>query len=126
MEMRIAIQAESKLRQIRQSPAKPGQRKSKKRAWISFDFLVRIEPFQRVMLTRWAKKFFCLGLAAKNVTRLAIGAQPPLFRMSRPATHDRRASRPAPRGLFMEQYSAESGNTKSKMRARLPAITLTY
>jgi hypothetical protein len=97
--MRIAIQAESKLSQIRQSPAKPGQRKSKKRAWISFDFLVRIEPFQRVMLTPWAKKFFCLRLAAKNVTRLAIGAQPPLFRMSRPATHDRRASRPAPRGL---------------------------
>jgi hypothetical protein len=72
MEMRIAIQAESKLSQIRQSPAKPGQRKSKKRAWISFDFLVRIEPFQRVMLTPWAKKSFCLGLAAKMLPALPL------------------------------------------------------
>jgi hypothetical protein len=56
MEMRIAIQAESKLSQIRQSPAKPGQRKSKKRAWISFDFLGGIEPFQSVMLTPPGKK----------------------------------------------------------------------
>jgi hypothetical protein len=58
MEMRIAIQAESKLSQIRQSPAKAEQRKSKKKALISFDFLVRIEPFQRVMLTPWAKNSF--------------------------------------------------------------------
>jgi hypothetical protein len=35
MEMRIAIQAESKLSQIRQSPAKPGQRKSKKKGGVS-------------------------------------------------------------------------------------------
>jgi hypothetical protein len=61
MEIRIAIQAESKFSQIRQSPAKAEQRKSKKKALISFDFLVRIEPFQRVMLTPWAKKFFCLS-----------------------------------------------------------------
>jgi hypothetical protein len=39
-----------------QSAAKPGQRKSKKKAWISLDFLGGIEPFQSVMLTPPAKK----------------------------------------------------------------------
>jgi hypothetical protein len=33
------------------NPAKPGQRKSKKNPWISFDFLCRIEPFQWVTPT---------------------------------------------------------------------------
>jgi hypothetical protein len=69
MEIRIAIQAESKFSQIRQSPAKAEQRKSKKKALISFDFLVRIEPFQRVMLTPWAKKIFCLSFPTHTHTR---------------------------------------------------------
>jgi hypothetical protein len=58
-----AIQAESKSSQIQQNPAKPGQKRSKKKAWISLDFLVRIGPFQRVMLTPLGKKIFCLSSA---------------------------------------------------------------
>jgi hypothetical protein len=47
--------------QIEPNPAKPSQgraRKSKKKALISFDFLVLIEPFQRVMLTPGRKNSF--------------------------------------------------------------------
>jgi predicted component of type VI protein secretion system len=54
----IALQANSKSSQIQQNPAKPGQRKSKKKAWICLDFLVRIEPFQSVALTPGPKKSF--------------------------------------------------------------------
>jgi hypothetical protein len=53
-----AAKAKTKLSQIQQNPAKPAQRKSKKKAWISLDFLVRIKPFQWVAATPWAKKFF--------------------------------------------------------------------
>src|SRR5271155_6263270 len=50
------IQISPKLFKIQQSPPTPGQRKSKKKAWISLDSLVRIEPFQRVIVTPWRKK----------------------------------------------------------------------
>jgi len=48
------IQTKPKYSQIQQNPAKPEQRKSKEKAWISLDCLVRIEHFQRVALTPWA------------------------------------------------------------------------
>jgi hypothetical protein len=48
-------QANSKFSQVQQNPAKPGQRQSKKKALIPFDFLGRIEAFQSVALTPWAK-----------------------------------------------------------------------
>jgi hypothetical protein len=57
----FAFQANSKFGQIQQNPAKPSQRKSKKKALIPFDFLVRIETFQSVALTPRAKKIFCLS-----------------------------------------------------------------
>jgi hypothetical protein len=44
-------QAKSKLSQIQQNPAKPGQRKSKEKALISLDSLGGNEPFQRVAPT---------------------------------------------------------------------------
>jgi hypothetical protein len=50
------VQAKSKLSQIQQSPEKPGQGKSKKKAWICLDFLGGIEPFQWFVLTPRAKK----------------------------------------------------------------------
>jgi hypothetical protein len=52
------FQADSKLNQIQQNPATPGQRESKEKAWISLDSLVRIEPFQGVALTPQGKKLF--------------------------------------------------------------------
>jgi hypothetical protein len=39
------------LSQIQQNPAKPSQRKSKEKAWISLDFLGGNEPFQGLALT---------------------------------------------------------------------------
>jgi hypothetical protein len=53
-----AAKTKTKLSQIQQSPAKPAQRKSKKKAWISMDFLVRIKPFQWVAATPCGKKIF--------------------------------------------------------------------
>src|SRR5271155_5220571 len=44
-----------KLFKIQPSPATPSQRISKKKAWFSLDSLVRIEPFQRVIVTPRAK-----------------------------------------------------------------------
>jgi hypothetical protein len=52
------FQANSKFSQIQQNLAKPEQNPSKKKAWISLDSLVRIEPFQWVAPTPRAKKFF--------------------------------------------------------------------
>jgi hypothetical protein len=52
------IQINPKFSQIQQSPAMPSQRKSKKKAWISLDFLVGIEPFQWVIVTPQGKKSF--------------------------------------------------------------------
>jgi hypothetical protein len=40
------FQAKSKMRQIGQNPAKPGQRKSKEKSWIPLDSLGRNAPFQ--------------------------------------------------------------------------------
>jgi hypothetical protein len=40
------FQANSKFSQIGQSPANAGQNPSKKKAWISLDFLGGNEPFQ--------------------------------------------------------------------------------
>jgi hypothetical protein len=59
-------QGNSKSSRIQQSRAKPGQRKSKKKAWISLDSLVRNEPFQWVTLTPWAFFFFILLAEANN------------------------------------------------------------
>jgi hypothetical protein len=44
--------------QIVQNPATPGQRKSKKKAWISLDSLGGNEPFQGVIVTPQGKKSF--------------------------------------------------------------------
>jgi hypothetical protein len=44
--MYISVQADSKFSQIQQRAAKTGPSLSKKKAWIPFDRLVRIEPFQ--------------------------------------------------------------------------------
>jgi hypothetical protein len=62
------FQANSKFSQIEQSPANAEQNPSKKKAWISLDFLVGNEPFQWVALTPGAKKSLfsllsCPGLA---------------------------------------------------------------
>jgi hypothetical protein len=51
-------QAGPKFSQIRQSPAKPGQRKSKKKALIRLDFLCRFASFQGVTLTPKEKNSF--------------------------------------------------------------------
>jgi hypothetical protein len=53
-------QANSKFSQVQQNPAKPGQRQSKKKALIPFDFLGRIEAFQSVAVTPWAKNLLLL------------------------------------------------------------------
>jgi len=42
----IASQAKSKFFKIQQSPAKDFQGNQRKKAWISLDSLVGIEPFQ--------------------------------------------------------------------------------
>src|ERR1700728_1587055 len=112
MEMRIAIQAESKLSQIRQSPAKPRQRKSKKKAWISLDFLGGIEPFQSVMLTPQAKNLChpCPFCPSETV---------PAF-MS--ASHWR------PPAAISERLdrTTSSVNRKDKSRRRLRPLSITY
>jgi hypothetical protein len=64
------VQAKSKFSQIQQSPAKPSQRKSKKKAWISLDFLGGIEPFQWFMLTPRAKKSFPASFSAMPLVDL--------------------------------------------------------
>jgi hypothetical protein len=64
----FAFQANSKFGQIQQNPAKPGQRKSKKKALIPFDFLVGIEAFQSVALTPWAKKSFAPPFSAVGLS----------------------------------------------------------
>jgi hypothetical protein len=60
----LYFQACSKSIQIQPSPAKPEQNKSKKKAWISLDFFVRIEPFQWVTATL-GKKSLLLPLARR-------------------------------------------------------------
>jgi hypothetical protein len=47
----LVFQANSKSSKIQQSPAEPEQRKSKEKAWILLDFLVRNELFQGVAPT---------------------------------------------------------------------------
>jgi hypothetical protein len=51
-------QARSKSNQIQPNRAKAGQRISKKTAWFSLDFLVRIEPFQGLARTPSPEKHF--------------------------------------------------------------------
>jgi|ERR1700734_1660116 hypothetical protein len=111
MEMRIAIQAESKLSQIRQSPAKPGQRKSKKKAWISLDFLGGIEPFQSVMLTPRQKIFATLAPFA----RLTVPAFMSASHWRPPAAISERLDR-----------TTSSVNRKDKSRRRLRPLSITY
>jgi hypothetical protein len=54
------FQANSKFSQIDQSLANAEQNPSKKKAWISLEFLVGNEPFQWVALTPGAKNLFSL------------------------------------------------------------------
>jgi hypothetical protein len=49
---------ESKFNQIQQSQPKLQPNFSKEKAWISLDLLVGNEPFQWVVVTPWAKKYF--------------------------------------------------------------------
>jgi hypothetical protein len=70
----LVFQANPKFSQIHQNPPKSEQNKSKKKAWISFDSLVRFEPFQRVALTPWGKKVFLRPLGPPKP--LALGAIP--------------------------------------------------
>jgi hypothetical protein len=62
-------QAEPKFSQIRQSRAKPGQRKSKKKALFRLDFLCRFSSFQGVTLTPKAKKFFSRSCPQSSTSR---------------------------------------------------------
>jgi hypothetical protein len=66
--MYFAFQANSKFSQVQQNPAKPSQRKSKKKALIPFDFLVRIEAFQWVAPTPRAKKSFAAPFSAVGLS----------------------------------------------------------
>jgi hypothetical protein len=54
------------LSQIQQSQPKKKPNFSKEKALISFDFLVRFEPFQRVVVTPPPKKFFLGRPAVKD------------------------------------------------------------
>jgi hypothetical protein len=54
----VRFQARTKSVKIQPSRAKKQQRKSKKKAWISFDSLWRIRPFQWVAATPQVKKIF--------------------------------------------------------------------
>jgi hypothetical protein len=112
MEIRIANQAGSKFSQIQQSPAKAEQRKSKKKAWISFDFLVRIEPFQWVMLTPWGKKILSVSFPPPP----SEPAAPDPFRWSRSP----RFKVAPPCSLFgkSKQHSIVSENRKEESRAK--------
>jgi len=60
------FQIKPKFGKIEQSPAGPEQNPAKKKAWISLDFLRRIEPFQWLALTPWAKKFFSFSFPPGN------------------------------------------------------------
>jgi hypothetical protein len=108
MEMRIAIQAESKLSQVRQSPAKAEQRKSKKKALISFDFLVRIEPSQRVMLTPWGKRILLLSFPTHTRGR-------PLFMPASPraAAVD---SKHEHHSMYMEKRKENCARASARLR----------
>jgi hypothetical protein len=68
------IQINPKFFKIQQSPAKPEQSQSKKKAWISLDSLGGNEPFQGVVLTPQGKKPFLAPFS------LAIGIAEPRFR----------------------------------------------
>jgi hypothetical protein len=57
----LYIQTEAKFIKAQPSLAKPGPNFAKEKAWISFDFLVRNEPFQPLIVTPWAQKVFCPG-----------------------------------------------------------------
>ena len=65
------FQAKSKSNQAYPNPPKPGQRTSKKKAWIPLDRLVQIKPFQRVATTPQAKGLFCSLVCAHAWLRLA-------------------------------------------------------
>jgi hypothetical protein len=56
----IPFQINPKLFKIQPSRAKPCQRKSKQKAWISLDSLGGNEPFQGVIVTPWAKNLYRL------------------------------------------------------------------
>jgi hypothetical protein len=62
----LYIQAEAKYIKAQPSRAKPEPNFSKERALISLEFLVRNEPFQPLIVTPWAKKFFVPAFAINN------------------------------------------------------------
>jgi hypothetical protein len=60
------FQAKPKFFKIEPSPAKPEQSQSKKKAWISLDSLVRIEPFQWVAATPGRENSFLLSFPRRR------------------------------------------------------------
>jgi hypothetical protein len=77
--------------QIEPNPAKPSQGRAKKIKEKSFDFLVRIEPFQRVMLTPWAKNSFASSSSPLLLARAVPDEPVPSITLASPQS---RASRP--------------------------------
>jgi hypothetical protein len=79
----LALQTKSKFFKIQPSPADEYQRKSKKKVWICLDSLVRIEPFQGVAATPWAKILSLL--LSTPLAFVALGA---LRSANKPRYHD--------------------------------------
>jgi hypothetical protein len=96
--------------QIEPSPAKPsqGRAKKKKKAWISLDFLVRIEPFQRVMLTPWGKRILLLSFPTHTRGR-------PLFMPASPraAAVD---SKHEHHSMYMEKRKENCARASARLR----------
>jgi hypothetical protein len=64
----LPFQAGSKFLKIQPILAKPRPNSSKESAWISLDFLFRIEPFQSVALTPGDKNSFSASFPALGLT----------------------------------------------------------
>jgi hypothetical protein len=76
----LSFQANSKSIKIQQNAAKPEQRKSKEKAWIVLDFLVRNEPFQRVAPTpQGIFSFFRIAWLELILVMYFCRRQPPGF-----------------------------------------------
>src|SRR5271154_7206289 len=69
---RCQFQAFSKLRQIFPSPAKSELDRSKEKAWISLDSLVRFEPFQWVAPTPPGTFFFIGARRRQNTAQTTL------------------------------------------------------
>jgi hypothetical protein len=59
------------LSQAQPSPDESEPNRAKFLAWISFDFLVGNEPFQRVALTPWVEKSFVARIAYQKQPHVA-------------------------------------------------------